>query len=223
MIINIQTDWKDILKEEFTKDYFLSIVEFLENEYKHNTIYPKQELIFNALNTTSFSNTKVVILGQDPYHNPNQAMGLSFSVPKGVKVPPSLLNIYKELKSDLGIDISKNGDLTKWANEGVLLLNTVLTVKENEPNSHKKIGWTIFTDSIISKLNDHTDPIVFILWGNNAINKRSLITNSKHLVLTAAHPSPLSASRGFFNCKHFSKTNEFLLKNNMNIIDWTIN
>lgn len=220
--INIKTDWKEILKDEFQKPYFLETLKLLNIEYENHTIYPKKELIFNALNLTPFSDTKVVILGQDPYHNPNQAMGLSFSVQDGIKVPPSLVNIYKELFNDLNIPVSKSGNLTNWAKQGVLLLNTVLTVRENTPNSHKNIGWAIFTDAIIKKLNEHDKPIVFILWGNNSIKKKDLITNKKHLILTAAHPSPLSANRGFFGCKHFSKTNDFLIENHLSPIDWEI-
>lgn len=222
MIININTDWKNILNDEFKKPYFNELICKLDKEYELNTIYPKKEFIFNALNLTSYSETKVVILGQDPYHNPNQAMGLSFSVNDNVKIPPSLKNIYKELSSDLNIPIPKTGNLTYWGKQGVLLLNTVLTVKENKPNSHKNYGWTQFTDEIIKKLNDHNTPIVFILWGNNSIQKSKFITNKKHLVLTSVHPSPLSASRGFFGCNHFSKTNDFLINNNMAPIDWQI-
>lgn len=222
MNINITNDWKNILKDEFDKPYFKETIELLENEYNNYTIYPPKDYIFNALNLTSFEETKVVILGQDPYHNPNQAMGLSFSVQDGIKVPPSLLNIYKELKTDLNIPISNNGNLVNWAKQGVLLLNTVLTVRENSPNSHKNIGWINFTDAIIKKLNSHDKPIVFILWGNNSIKKKDLITNTKHLLLTATHPSPLSANRGFFGCNHFSKTNAFLIENGMSPIDWFV-
>lgn len=222
MNINIHTDWKDILKDEFEKPYFIDLMKKLNEEYRNFTVYPKEDFIFNALNLTPYTETKVVILGQDPYHNPNQAMGLSFSVQDGVKTPPSLVNIYKEIFDDLNIDIPKTGDLTSWAKQGVLLLNTVLTVRENKPNSHKNIGWIEFTDSIIKKLNEHESPIVFILWGNNSLKKSSLITNDRHLILTAAHPSPLSAYKGFFKCKHFSKTNDFLLANNLTAIDWSI-
>lgn len=222
MDINIHTDWKNILKDEFEKTYFIDLMKKLNEEYKNFTVYPKEDFIFNALNLTPYSETKVVILGQDPYHNPNQAIGLSFSVQDGIKIPPSLVNIYKEIFDDLNITIPKTGDLTSWAKQGVLLLNTVLTVRENKPNSHKNIGWIEFTDSIIKKLNEHESPIVFILWGNNSLKKSSLITNSRHLILTAAHPSPLSAYKGFFKCKHFSKTNDFLLDNNLTAIDWSI-
>lgn len=222
MNINIHTDWKDILKDEFEKPYFIDLMKKLNEEYRNFTVYPKEDFIFNALNLTPYTETKVVILGQDPYHNPNQAMGLSFSVQDGIKTPPSLVNIYKEIFDDLNIDIPKTGDLTSWAKQGVLLLNTVLTVRENKPNSHKNIGWIEFTDSIIKKLNEHESPIVFILWGNNSLKKSSLITNDRHLILTAAHPSPLSAYKGFFKCKHFSKTNDFLLANNLTAIDWSI-
>lgn len=222
MDINIHTAWKNILKDEFEKTYFIDLMKKLNEEYKNFTVYPKEDFIFNALNLTPYSETKVVILGQDPYHNPNQAIGLSFSVQDGIKIPPSLVNIYKEIFDDLNITIPKTGDLTSWAKQGVLLLNTVLTVRENKPNSHKNIGWIEFTDSIIKKLNEHESPIVFILWGNNSLKKSSLITNSRHLILTAAHPSPLSAYKGFFKCKHFSKTNDFLLDNNLTAIDWSI-
>ena len=222
MELNIQTDWKEILNQELNKPYFHELIDLLKKEYSNFTIYPPATDIFTALNLTPFSKTKVVILGQDPYHNPNQAMGLSFSVRDGIKIPPSLRNIYKELNSDLNIPIPSSGDLTSWAKQGVLLLNTVLTVRENSPNSHKKIGWTIFTDSIIKSLNSSPTPIVFILWGNNAIQKSTLITNPNHLILTSVHPSPLSANRGFFGCNHFSKTNTFLLANGLEPINWNL-
>lgn len=215
-------EWKELLKEEFNKDYFLSLQNKIHWDYKYKTIYPSEKDLYSALCLTDYHNVKVVILGQDPYHGENQAHGLSFSVKEGMKVPPSLKNIYKELNHDLGCYIPNNGYLKKWATQGVLLLNTVLTVEEGKPNSHKKYGWQTFTDEIIRKLNLSINPIVFILWGNNAISKKSLITNSKHLVLTSVHPSPLSASRGFFGTKPFSKTNDFLLKNYIQPIDWQI-
>ena len=197
----LKNDWNELLKDEFSKDYYLSLREFLKNEYTTKIIYPDKYNIFNALHYTSYKDVKVVILGQDPYHGPNQAHGLSFSVSPGVKIPPSLLNIYKELNSDLGCYIPNNGYLKKWADQGVLLLNTSLTVRAGEANSHKNKGWEIFTDKIISLINEKTDPVVFLLWGNNAINKKKLITNKQHLILSSTRPSPLSASRGFFGSK----------------------
>ena len=191
-------DWQDLLEGEMQKEYYQKLRQFLINEYRTRTIYPDMNDIFNALHYTSYKDVKVVILGQDPYHGPNQAYGLSFSVKPGVRIPPSLVNIYKELKDDLGCYIPNNGTLTKWAKEGVLLLNTSLTVRAGDANSHSKIGWEIFTDHIIKLLNEREDPIVFILWGNNAIKKRAFITNPKHYIITSVHPSPLSASRGFF-------------------------
>lgn len=218
----LKNDWNELLKDEFSKDYYLSLREFLKNEYTTKIIYPDKYDIFNALHYTSYKDVKVVILGQDPYHGPNQAHGLSFSVTPGVKIPPSLLNIYKELNSDLGCYIPNNGYLKKWADQGVLLLNTSLTVRAGEANSHKNKGWEIFTDKIISLINEKTDPVVFLLWGNNAINKKKLITNKQHLILSSTHPSPLSASRGFFGSKPFSKINKFLVSVNKAPIDWQI-
>lgn len=218
----LKNDWNELLKDEFSKDYYLSLREFLKNEYTTKIIYPDKYDIFNALHYTSYKDVKVVILGQDPYHGPNQAHGLSFSVSPGVKIPPSLLNIYKELNSDLGCYIPNNGYLKKWADQGVLLLNTSLTVRAGEANSHKNKGWDIFTDKIISLINKKTDPVVFLLWGNNAINKKKLITNKQHLILSSTHPSPLSASRGFFGSKPFSKINKFLVSVNKAPIDWQI-
>lgn len=222
MIDFITTDWKNLLKDEFQKDYFIDLTNFLNNEYTNQTIFPKKSDIFSALNFTPYSNVKVVILGQDPYHGPNQSHGLSFSVNPNIKIPPSLRNIFKELNSDLGCYIPNNGYLKKWADQGVLLLNTVLTVRSGEPNSHKSKGWEIFTDKIISLLNEKNEPIVFILWGNPSIKKKSLITNKKHLILSSVHPSPLSASKGFFGSKPFSKTNNFLKSINSILIDWQI-
>lgn len=218
----LDKSWSSLLKEEFSKDYYNKILNFLEGEYSTKSIYPPRKNIFEALNLTHYDDVKVVILGQDPYHGPNQAHGLSFSVNLGVKIPPSLLNIYKELHSDLDCYIPNNGFLEKWANQGVLLLNTSLTVIQGKANSHQKIGWTIFTDKIISLLNEKKTPVVFILWGNNAISKKALITNPKHLVLQSVHPSPLSAHRGFFGSKPFSQTNDFLIANNLKPIDWQI-
>lgn len=218
----LQNDWQELLETEFQKEYYLTLKDYLTNEYKTKTIYPNKYDIFNALHYTSYKDVKVVILGQDPYHGPNQAHGLSFSVNPGVKIPPSLLNIYKELHTDLGCYIPNNGYLKKWSDQGVLLLNTSLTVIGGNANSHRKIGWETFTDKIISLVNEKKDPVVFILWGNNAIKKKDLITNSKHLILTSVHPSPLSASRGFFGSKPFSKTNDFLISINQKPIDWQI-
>ena len=218
----LNNDWKELLEDEFSKDYYLSLRKFLVSEYNTKTIYPDKFDIFNALHFTPYKDVKGVILGQDPYHGPNQAHGLSFSVNPGVKIPPSLLNIYKELNSDLGCYIPNNGYLKKWADQGVLLLNTSLTVRAGEANSHKNIGWEIFTDKIISLVNEKEDPVVFLLWGNNAIKKKELITNKKHLILSSVHPSPLSASRGFFGSKPFSKINNFLISINKKPIDWQI-
>lgn len=218
----LKNDWKNYLNSEFQKDYYIKLKEFLANEYNSKIIYPDRHDVFNALNFTPYEKVKVVILGQDPYHGPNQAHGLSFSVNPGIKTPPSLVNIYKELHTDLGCYIPNNGYLKKWADQGVLLLNTVLTVKAGEANSHKGIGWENFTTTIIELLNKKDTPIVFILWGNNAISKAKLITNPKHLIIKSVHPSPLSASRGFFGSKPFSKTNEFLISTNQKPIDWQI-
>lgn len=215
-------DWQELLGEEMKKEYFTSLMKFIDEEYRTRTIYPEVENIFKALEYTSYKDTKVVILGQDPYHGPNQAYGLAFSVKPGVRVPPSLRNIYKELKDDLGIPIPNNGYLVKWAKEGVLLLNTSFTVRAGEANSHNKIGWEIFTDKIIKLLNQREDPIVFIFWGNNAIKKEGFITNQNHYIIKSFHPSPLSASRGFFGTKPFSRTNEFLKSIGKKPIDWQI-
>lgn len=221
-MVFIGNDWDDLLKEEFEKDYYIKLRNFLKTEYQTKKIYPNMYDIFNALKLTSYQDTKVVILGQDPYHGENQAHGLAFSVKKGVKTPPSLLNIYKELQYDLNLYIPNNGDLTSWANQGILLLNTVLTVREGEANSHKNMGWEILTDKVIELLNKKEDEVIFLLWGNNARSKKNLIDNSKHYILEAPHPSPLSASRGFFGCSHFSKTNEILYKLNKQTINWQI-
>ena len=221
-MINIGNTWDEILKNEFEKEYYLNLRKFLISEYKSNTIYPDMESIFNALKFTSYEDVKVVILGQDPYHEPGQSHGLCFSVMEGVRKPPSLVNIFKELKSDLNIDPPKNGSLTKWAEQGVLLLNTCLTVRKGEANSHKGKGWEFFTDKVIELLNARKDPIVFILWGSNAKAKINLITGKQHLILTGAHPSPLSAYNGFYGGKYFSKSNDFLIKNCKEPINWQI-
>lgn len=223
MEFKLNNDWKELLKDEFNKDYFKALESFLDQEYSLKTIYPPKEDIFNALNLSSYKDTKVVIIGQDPYHEPNQAHGLAFSVKEGTKLPPSLNNIYKEISSDLGLYMGQNGDLTSWGEQGVLLLNNVLTVEKGKADSHKKKGWEIFTDKIISLLNEKSSPIVFIFWGNNAKSKKELVTNPIHLVLDGPHPSPLSAYHGFFGCRHFSKCNEFLIKNGLKPIDWKIN
>jgi uracil-DNA glycosylase len=214
--------WQELLKDEFEKDYYLNLRKFLINEYKTKQIYPEMHDLFNALHYTSYEAVKVVILGQDPYHGPNQAHGLSFSVKPGVKVPPSLLNMYKELKTDLDCFIPNNGYLKNWADQGVLLLNTVMTVEGGNANSHKNKGWEIFTDKVINLLNARNTGIVFILWGNNAIAKQSLITNPIHQVIKSVHPSPLSATRGFFGSKPFSKANEYLCSIGRAPIDWQI-
>lgn len=215
-------DWDEILKDEFKKDYYLKLREFLKSEYKNHTIHPDMYDIFNALKWTSYKDTKAVILGQDPYHEPGQAHGLAFSVKTGVKIPPSLLNMYKELKSELGLYIPNNGYLEKWAHQGVLLLNSALTVRDGLANSHRGKGWEIFTNTVIEKLNEREEPVIFLLWGNNAREKAQLIKNPNHFVLSAAHPSPLSASRGFFGCGHFKKTNELLKQMGSAEIDWQI-
>ncbi len=223
MDIQIEESWKEILKDEFDKTYFQHVVAFLKAEKASGkTIYPPGSLIFNSFKQTPFSNVKVVIIGQDPYHNPGQAHGLSFSVPDGIAKPPSLLNIFKELKNDLGIPVPQNGNLTKWASQGVLLLNASLTVRQNEPGSHAQIGWLQFTDQVIKKISDEKEGIVFLLWGKFAQEKQTLIDETKHFVLKAAHPSPLSANNGFFGCRHFSKTNELLMKQHKIPVDWKI-
>lgn len=222
MAINITNDWLELLKDQFEKDYYKELRNFLVHEYSSSTIYPDKYDIFNALNYTAYKDVKVVILGQDPYHGPNQAHGLSFSVKPGVPAPPSLVNIYKELKEDLGCYIPNNGYLKKWADQGVLLLNTALTVRAKEANSHRNKGWEIFTDAIISILNKREKPMVFILWGSNAISKEKIITNKSHYIIKSPHPSPLSAHRGFFGSKPFSKTNNFLKSVGEEPINWQI-
>lgn len=218
----ISNDWLNVLKDEFKKPYYKRLFDFVREEYKTETIFPPAEDIFNAFHLTPISDVKVVILGQDPYHDVGQAHGLCFSVKENVKIPPSLVNIYKELNSDLGCYIPNNGYLEKWARQGVLLLNTVLTVRAHRANSHRGKGWEEFTDACIKALNKVDKPIVFLLWGAPAAKKAAMLDNPKHLVLKAPHPSPLSAHRGFFGCKHFSKTNEFLEKNGIKAIDWQI-
>ncbi len=220
--VKIEDSWKEVLKDEFTQPYFQSLVAFLRKEKEAGkTIYPPGSLIFNAFNKTPFDKVKVVILGQDPYHNPGEAMGLSFSVPRGVKIPPSLQNIYKELNNDAGISIPNHGDLTHWTEQGVFLLNAMLTVERNKPQSHHNIGWQTFTDAVIHKLSEQREHVVFMLWGNFARKKKALIDSSKHLILEAPHPSPL-AGGGFFGCKHFSKANHYLQQNDTSPIDWQV-
>ena len=218
----IGNEWDNLLSEEFQKDYFQELLKFIKNEYKEKTIYPKQNEVFNAFRYTDFSQVKVVILGQDPYHGPNQAEGLSFSVKDEVLKPPSLQNIFKELESDLKIPFPEHNSLKPWAKQGVLLLNAVLTVEEHKPTSHKEKGWEIFTDDVIKILNQKETPVVFILWGAYARSKKDLITNPRHLIIESAHPSPFSARNGFFGSRPFSKTNEFLKKTNQQEIDWRI-
>ena len=219
-MVVIGNDWDEIIGEEFKKDYYIRLREFLKEEYAKHTVYPDMHSIFNALKLTPYKDVRVVILGQDPYHEPNQAHGLCFSVQDGTPLPPSLKNIYKELEADLGIPPSKSGDLTKWAKQGILLLNTVLTVRRGEANSHKGKGWELLTDEIIRKLNDKTEPAVFILWGANARSKKSLITNPIHGIIESAHPSPLSAFNGFFGSRPFSRANKFLILNRIPPINW---
>lgn len=214
--------WDKELKDEFTKEYFLKLKEDIRNEYKTKTIYPKANEVFKAFRLTDYDKVKVVILGQDPYHGENEAEGLSFSVKEGVKFPPSLLNIFKELKSDLGYDMPKSGSLEKWGREGVLLLNSILTVQKDTPLSHKGKGWETFTDEVIKKINEKDTPVVFILWGSYARSKKELITNPNHYIIESVHPSPLSASRGFFDSKPFSKTNNFLISKKISPVDFKL-
>jgi uracil-DNA glycosylase len=222
MITMTNNKWDEVLASEYNQDYFKKIVAFVNKSYKEKEIFPPKNHILRALSLTDYDKVKVVILGQDPYHGVGEANGLSFSVNKGVRLPPSLKNIYKELYDDLGIPISTNGDLTCWAKEGVLLLNSVLTVEKDQAASHKNIGWELYTDAIIKKLNERKEPLVFILWGNFAKSKKVYITNPNHLVIASAHPSPFSASSGFFGSKPFSKTNNFLKEHNIKEIDWTV-
>lgn len=219
----ITKNWYELLKDEFEKPYYKNLMQFLENEYKTKTIYPKPENVFNALNKVKFNQVKVVIIGQDPYHGVNQAHGLSFSVEKDVNIPPSLNNIFKELHNDVGTYIPNNGNLTKWANQGVLMLNAVLTVESGKPNSHRAKGWEEFTSKIIELLNERDKPVIFLLWGANAKAIGKKITNPQHFVLTASHPSPMSANQGgWFGCKHFSKVNKILSDLGEDTIDWQI-
>lgn len=220
-MIKITEEWDEILKEEFASESYLRLREFLKREYSSRTIYPSMFDIFNSMKKTAFKDVKAVILGQDPYHEKGQAMGLSFSVPAGVEKPPSLVNIFKELHSETGMEIPASGDLTGWANQGVLLLNAVLTVREHAANSHKGKGWEEFTDSVIKKISDGRENVVFLLWGGNARSKKPLIDGAKHLILECAHPSPLSAYNGFFGCGHFIKANEYLIKHGKTPIEWS--
>lgn len=219
-MINFENNWNAILNNEFSKDYFKSLKTFLDSEYNTNTIYPIKDNIFNAFKYTDLFDVKVVIIGQDPYHEVGQAHGLCFSVENSIKFPPSLKNIFKELNNEYNLDYKFDGNLTKWAKQGVLLINSVLTVREHLANSHKNKGWEIFTSNIISILNNQEKPIIFVLWGNDAKKKKDLITNPNHYILEAAHPSPLSAYNGFFGCGHFKKINEILEDNGIQTINW---
>lgn len=221
-MVRIGNDWDEIIGGEFQKPYYLKLREFLKKEYASGRVFPEKENIFNALKTTPYKSVKAVIIGQDPYHEVGQAHGLCFSVQKGCKIPPSLKNMYKELYDDLGIAPASHGELTSWAKQGVLLLNAVLTVRKGQANSHKGKGWEEFTDAVIKKLNEHSEPVAFILWGANAKAKAQFVTAPQHKVFSAAHPSPLSAYNGFFGCRHFSKVNTFLSENDVVPIDWTI-
>jgi len=223
MNVKIEDSWKEVLSEEFKQPYFKEIAAFLKKEKAEGkTIYPAGPNIFSAFNSTPFDHVKVVILGQDPYHNPNQAHGLAFSVQKSVAPPPSLVNIYKELHTDLGLDIPKSGNLQHWAEQGVLLLNAALTVEAHKPMSHSKIGWHHFTDDVIRIISERKEHVVFMLWGGFAKSKTALIDKRKHLILTAAHPSPLSAHNGFFGCRHFSKANKWLEEHGIDPVDWSV-
>ena len=221
-MVNIGNRWDEILADEFKKDYYLNLREFLKQEYGRYTVYPPMNDIFNSLRYADYDNIKVVIIGQDPYHEPNQAHGLAFSVKKGCPIPPSLKNIYAELEADLGIPPCPHGELTEWAKQGVLLLNNALTVRRGQANSHRGKGWEYLTDRIIQCVNEKSDPVVYLLWGANAKEKTKIINNPRHLILTAAHPSPLSAYNGFFGCRHFSKTNKFLEDNGVEPVDWRL-
>lgn len=217
----INKSWDEFLDSEFSQDYFRKLSEFLKREYAEKTIYPPKKEVFSSFYFTDLDKVKVVILGQDPYHEPNQACGMAFAVKPGVELPPSLVNIYKEIEDELQVPMNyRNGYLVKWAQQGVMLLNSVLTVEAHKANSHKDKGWEIFTDHVIEKLNSLDQPIVFLLWGANARNKQQLLTNPKHLILSTAHPSPLSVYRGFFGCGHFVQANEYLKKNGLEPIDW---
>src|SRR5215204_3152368 len=223
MDVKIDSSWKNVLKAEFEKPYFLETVTFLRMEKSAGkVIYPAGSLLFNAFNTTPFDSVKVVLLGQDPYHGPGQAHGLCFSVPDGITPPPSLVNIFKELHNDSGVPLPRSGNLMRWAQQGVLLLNASLSVRANEPMSHSRIGWAHFTDSVISKVSELKKNVVFLLWGKFAQEKQALIDETKHLVLKAAHPSPYSANNGFLGCRHFSKTNNYLVQNGIDPVDWSL-
>ncbi|SRR5579871_629853 len=223
MDVQIEESWKKVLLQEFSQPYFAGIVSFLKAEKSSGKIvYPPGKFIFNAFNTTPFDKVKIVLLGQDPYHGPGQAHGLSFSVPNCIPQPPSLINIFKELHNDIGLAIPNHGNLTHWAEQGVLLLNASLTVRANEPMSHSKIGWSQFTDAVIKKVSEQKNNVVFLLWGKFAQEKQALIDSEKHLVLKAAHPSPFSADRGFFGCRHFSKANEYLVQHRIDPVDWKL-
>ena len=220
MQVKIEKSWQEVLQTEFDKPYFENLVGFVKQEYASNTIFPPAGQIFNAFNTCPFNNVKVVILGQDPYHGPGQAHGLCFSVNDGIQFPPSLQNIFKEITSDLGIPAPKTGNLTRWAEQGVLLLNATLTVRASQAGSHQGKGWEEFTDAVIKTISEKAENVVFILWGSYAIKKKSLINAAKHCILTAPHPSPLSSYRGFFGCKHFSQTNTYLTSKGKTPINW---
>ncbi len=222
MYSTINNNWKEFFDSQINQQYFIDLMKFVDEEYESQTIFPPKENIFKAFELTDIKDVKVVILGQDPYHEVNQAMGLAFSVPEGEKIPPSLRNMYKELNSDLGIEIPSSGDISAWAKQGVLLINTVLTVREGEANSHKDKGWETFTDNVIKHLSKQNQPICYMLWGNHARSKKALVENSAQLVLEAAHPSPLSASRGFMGCKHFSQANDYLKNNGLSPIDYQV-
>ena len=221
-MVHIGNSWDSILAEEFKSDWYMQLREFLKYEYSHFRVYPNMYDIFNALKYTDYYDVKAVIVGQDPYHGPGQAHGLCFSVKEGIEPPPSLKNIFSELNADIGVPIPRSGELTKWAKRGVLLLNTALTVREGQANSHKGKGWEKLTDAIISKLNAREKPMVFILWGGNARSKKTLIDGRRHLILESAHPSPLSAYNGFFGNRHFSRTNQFLAQNGIEPINWDL-
>ena len=221
-MFKLTRNWFEVLKDEFDKPYYKNLEQFLEKEFRTKTIYPPAEQVFSALNAVKFDDVKVVIIGQDPYHEPGQAQGLCFSVPKTEKIPPSLVNIYKEIESDIGQKCASHGDLTQWARQGVLLLNSVLTVRAHQAFSHRGMGWEQLTTTIVQKLNDREKPVVFLLWGASAGKLSQFIDEKKHLVLKCAHPSPLSAYNGFFGCKHFSRANQFLISHGMEPIDWVI-
>jgi uracil-DNA glycosylase len=220
MDVKIASSWKQRLSDEFDKPYFLKLIDFVKTEYQSNTVYPPGKEIFKAFDCCDFDNAKVVIIGQDPYHGPGQANGLCFSVRNGVRMPPSLVNIFKEIQQDLGKPIPESGDLERWANQGVLLLNATLTVRASTPGSHQNKGWEDFTDAVIRKISAEKEHVVFLLWGAYAQKKGEIIDRNKHLVLMSAHPSPFSADRGFFGCKHFSKTNQYLKGKGLEEIDW---